>query len=117
MYCLTVTYPKSAGSFFDYDYYVEKHIPLCAEAFAAHGFMGTVLRLDQGAAPGATDLSHASIDILFNGLDNLKAALKAGGKVVSEDLGNYTDVKPVMVFSGAEVNLLDHVLVPDLPHI
>lgn len=105
MYCLTVTYPKQDGSSFDHEYYVSKHIPLCAQAFADHGFQGTVLRSEQGAAPGASDLNHASIDILFDSLENTKAALKAGGKQVSEDLKNYTDVQPVMAFSAVEVSV------------
>lgn len=103
MYCLTVTYPKREGSSFDHEYYVSKHIPLCAQAFADHGFQGTVLRSEQGAAPGASDLNHASIDILFDSLENMKAALKAGGKQVSEDLKNYTNVQPVMTFGTVEV--------------
>ena len=103
MYCLTVTYPKHEGSSFDHEYYVSKHIPLCAQAFAGHGFKGTVLRSEQGAAPGAADLNYASVDILFDSPENMSAALKAGGKQVSEDLKNYTDVQPVMTFGTVDV--------------
>jgi uncharacterized protein (TIGR02118 family) len=103
MYCLTVTYPKREGSTFDHEYYVSKHIPLCARLFADHGFQGTVLRSEQGAAPGAADQNYASVDILFDSPESMSAALKAGGKQVSEDLKNYTDVQPVMAFSAVTV--------------
>lgn len=105
MYCLTVTYPISDGSHFDQEYYVDKHIPLCAELFGPHGFRGTVLRTGQGSAPGKAELNYASIDILFDSAESMGAALQAGGKAVSADLANYTDVKPVMTFSGLEVSL------------
>ncbi len=105
MYCLTVTYPKAEGSSFDHEYYLTKHIPLCAEAFGGHGFLGTVVRERQGAAPGADDLNHASVDILFDSLENLKSALQAGGKVVTEDVPNYTNVAPAMAFGSVTVSL------------
>ena len=105
MYCLTVTYPKTDDSHFDYDYYMEKHIPLCAELFTDHGFLGTVLRTNQGNGPGSADLNYASIDILFESQEHLQGALQAGGKAVGEDVPNYTDVKPAMSFSEINVSL------------
>ncbi len=105
MYCLTVTYPKSETSHFDYDYYLEKHIPLCAEAFAGNGFLGTVLRTNQGSGPGSADLNYASIDLLFESAENLGAALQAGGQVVTADVANYTDARPTMVFSDIDLSV------------
>ena len=105
MYCLTVTYPKTEGSHFDFDYYSEKHIPLCTEAFAGNGFLGTVLRTNQGSAPGSEDLCYASIDILFESPDHLKAALQTGGQAVTADVPNYTDVQPSMAFGDIDLSV------------
>ena len=105
MYCVTVTYPKSEDTKFNHEYYVEKHIPLCAEAFAEYGFLGTVLRSGQGGAPGATDVNYASIDLLFASQAQMQQALAAAGRVVSADLANYTDAKPKMTFSAVQVSL------------
>jgi len=105
MYCLTVTYPKTEGSTFDHDYYVQKHIPLCAELFGPHGFRGTVLRSNQGAAPGGDDLTYTSVDILFDSQADLQAALQAGAAAVGADVPNYTNVKPTMTFSEVQVSL------------
>ena len=99
MYCMTVTYPRTEGSTFDMAYYKDRHIPLCAELFADHGYVGTVLRAAQGSAPGADDVNYASVDILFRDAQSLGSALKAGGKGVGDDVRNYTDVTPVMTFS------------------
>lgn len=105
MYCLTVTYPKSEGSHFDYEYYTGKHLPLCAEAFAGHGFQGSVLRTNQGSGPGSANLNYASIDLLFESQAHMGAALKAGGAAVNADVANYTDVSAKMGFSDIDVSV------------
>ena len=103
MYCLTVSYPKSDGSHFDYVYYREKHIPLCRELFSAHGLCGTVLRTNEGKGPGAADLNYATIDIMFESAEHLGAAMQSGGKAVGEDVPKYTDVQPIMSFGDIEL--------------
>jgi len=104
MYCLTVTYPKGENTHFDLDYYRDKHIPLCERLFTPHGFRGAVLRVNQGKGPGSADLNYASVDLLFDSAEQLQAALAAGGKEVTADIPNYTNVKAQMSFG--EVSLL-----------
>jgi uncharacterized protein (TIGR02118 family) len=105
MYCLTVSYPKAADSHFDYDYYREKHIPLCNELFRDHGLRGTVLRTNEGKGPGSADLNYASIDILFESAEQLGAALQSGGQSVGADVPNYTNVQPIMTFGDIELSV------------
>jgi uncharacterized protein (TIGR02118 family) len=99
MYCVTVTYPKSEGSSFNYDYYVQNHIPLCAELLAPHGYLGHVLRSNQGEAPGSDELSYASIDLLFESQQQMEAGLAETGESIIADLANYTNVNTQMSFS------------------
>lgn len=101
MYCMTVDYPREEGSQFDYDYYRDKHLPLCKELLAEHGFAGTLLRLGTGRAPGGDDLLWASVVILFESLDQMKAGLAKAGGAIGADVANYTNVKPRMSFSEA----------------
>jgi uncharacterized protein (TIGR02118 family) len=105
MYCLTVSYPKGENSTFDHEYYNDTHIPLCQRLFADHGLRGTVLRTDQGKAPGAGDLNHASIDLVFDSAEGLQAALAAGGREVTADIVNYTNAQPSMSFSAINIAL------------
>lgn len=105
MYCLTVTYPIGDDTNFDESYYRDKHMALCARLFADHGYRGSVLRTNQGQAPGAGGLSYASVDLLFDTQEQLQAALAAGGKDVSADIVNYTNAKPSMSFSEVAVDL------------
>ncbi len=107
MYCLTVTYPIGEDTRFDSDYYRDQHMPLCARLFADFGYRGSVLRTNQGKAPGSGDLNYASVDLLFDSLEQLQAALSAGGKEVSADLVNYTNAKPMMSFSEVDVEFPD----------
>ena len=103
MYCLTVVYPKDQSTRFDLEYYQNTHIPLCEKLFAEHGLSGYVLRTNEGQGPGSGDLNHASIDLLFESVEALQAALAAGGQQVSEDIANYTDATPRMSFAEAGV--------------
>ncbi len=107
MYCLTVTYPIGEDTRFDSDYYQDQHMPLCARLFADFGYRGSVLRSNQGKAPASGDLNYASVDLLFDSLDQLQAALAAGGREVSADLVNYTNAKPTMSFSEVSVDISD----------
>jgi uncharacterized protein (TIGR02118 family) len=105
MYSLTVSYPKAEGSSFDLEYYQQTHIPLCGRLFADHGYLGFVLRTDEGKGPGSADLNHASIDLIFESREQLQAALAAGGPEVTADVVNYTDARPRMSFSEMSLNI------------
>ena len=99
MYCVTVTYPKSEGSNFNYDYYVQTHIPLCAKLLAQYGYLGYVLRSKQGEAPGTDELSYASIDLIFESQQQMETGLAEAGGPIIADVANYTNVKTQMSFS------------------
>ncbi len=105
MYCMTVTYPVGEDTRFDMDYYRETHVPLCEKLFAEHGFLGSVLRMDQGSAPGKGGLNYASVDLLFASAEQMGAGLAAHGKEIGADIANYTDCTPTMTFSEVAVDL------------
>ena len=105
MYCMTVEYPKTEGSRFDYDYYRDHHMPLCSRLFADHGFRGVVLRTGGGKGPGSGDLNWVSLDLIFDSVEQLQAALAAAGQEVTADVPNYTDVRPRMSFAEIAVEL------------
>ncbi|PLW82371.1 EthD family reductase [Kineobactrum sediminis] len=106
MYCMTVEYPKTDNSTFDYDYFRDHHVPLCVHLFADHGYVGAVMRSHGGKKPGAGDLNWVAIDLLFESKDKLQEALAGGGAEVSADVPNYTNVKPHMSFSEVTLYLV-----------
>jgi len=105
MYCLTVSYPKAEGTSFDFEYYQQTHIPLCARLFGEHGYVGYTLRTEEGKGPGSGDLGYASIDLIFESREHLQAALAAGAAEVGADVANYTDTQPRMSFSEMSLNV------------
>lgn len=99
MYCLTVTYTKGDDTHFDADYYLNTHIPLCADKFGPYGFQGHVLRMAPADAPGGDAHAYAVIDLVFDSAESLGKALEAVGKPVTDDVANYTNVAPKMEFA------------------
>ncbi|MEH6584391.1 MAG: EthD family reductase [Halioglobus sp.] len=106
MECLTVTYPIGEDTTFDHEYYRDSHMPLCARLFTEHGYRGSVMRSNQGTAPGSGDLNYVSVDLLFDSKEQLGAALAAGGQEVSADVVNYTNAVPSMTFGEVAVDLV-----------
>lgn len=103
MYCLTVSYPKGEDTKFDFDYYRDTHIPLCARLLADHGYKGYVLRTEEGKGPGSGDLTYASIDLMFESAEQMQGGLAAAGAEINGDIPNYTNVKPRMSFGEIQV--------------
>ncbi len=48
MFCVTLLYPKTEGVAFDYDYYVEKHMPFAAEKLGDVCISWTVDKVSNG---------------------------------------------------------------------
>jgi len=99
MYCLTVTYPKSDETMFDFNYYENSHVPLVKEKYGPFGLQNVVYRKEGGSKPGGDNLFYASADLVFDSLDNMKAALAAAGAEISADIANYTNAKPSVSFA------------------
>jgi len=105
MYCLTVTYPLGEDTHFDHDYYHDKHMPMCAQLLADHGYLGTVVRNGPGKAPGSSDLDYVSVDLLFEDKEHLQVGLAAAGADIQGDISNYTNCRPKMTFSEVAISL------------
>ena len=102
MYILTVTYPKSAESNCDFDYFRSKHLPELGKAFKPFGLgFASVLRGEEmlgGGEPAyfvTTILSFATEEGARN------AAASDAGKALAGDITNFTNVTPVMQFNTA----------------
>jgi len=102
MYILTITYPKSADSSFDFDYFRSTHLPKVGEAFKPFGLgYASVLRGEEtlgGGEPAyfaTTILSFATEDAARNAVGS------DAGKALADDIANFTSVTPVMQFNTA----------------
>jgi len=96
MVLVTVLYPNTAGSRFDQDYYVQKHIPLVKERWSSMGLQDA--RIVRGVgAPGGGDATFQVIALLtFESQDALQKALAAHGAEIVGDVAQFTDVQPII---------------------
>ena len=100
MYILTITYPKSADSSFDFEYFRSKHLPEVGKAFKPFGLgYASVLRGEEllgGGEPAyfaTTILSFATEEGARN------AVASDEGKALADDIANFTTGTPVMQFN------------------
>ena len=102
MYILTVTYPKSKGATFDYDYFRQKHLPEVGNAFGQFGLgFASVLKGEESL--DGKDPAYFAITILsFREEQGARDAVASeGAKRLIEDIPNFTDCKPVLQFNTA----------------
>ena len=88
---LSVLYPATEGATFDHDYYREKHVSLCSEAW-----MPTRVEVDRGVDGPYV----AAVHFLFESADALQTALAGPGTAaIRADVANYTAIDPVLQIS------------------
>jgi uncharacterized protein (TIGR02118 family) len=100
MYILTITYPKSDGATFDFDYFRTKHLPEVGKAFQPFGLgYATVLRGEESVGGG--DPAYFAITILSFAMEAAarNAVASEAGKALAADIANFTTVTPVMQFN------------------
>lgn len=97
---LTVLYPKSAASYFEMDYYLQKHTPLARESFTPFGLVR--VELEEGLAGGAPDTPpayHMIASFSFNTMEELQQAVSSQAEKLKADIPNFTDSQPQMQIS------------------
>ena len=83
---LTVLYPAADGATFDY--YREKHVPLCVQTWGLDG-----AEIDRGIDGPYV----AAVHFKFTSLEALQAARASKGTAVLQaDVANYTTITPVL---------------------
>ena len=102
MYILTITYPKSEGTTFDFNHYRLKHLPEIGTTFGPFGLgYASVLRGEQSLDGG--DPAFFAIAVFsFATEEGARNAIKSdGARALSADFANFTNVTPVMQFNTA----------------
>ena len=85
---LSVLYPATEGARFDHDYYRDSHVPLAAKAWNP-----ARVEIDKGVNGPYV----AAVHFVFESNDDLQAAFGSEQTAaIMADVGNYTDVQPVI---------------------
>lgn len=99
---LNVLYPRREGARFDFDYYVNRHLPLLNELLVPMGLAGMQAHAGQAGGPGPASsyLMVASLD--FPTPEDMRRAMSVHGAAIAADAGRCTDIEP-LVQVGSEV--------------
>lgn len=90
--CVTVLYPNTPGSRFDWDYYLNTHTPKVKVVFG-DGFTITkgVASLD-----GKPPAHLCTCVIAIESLEKFSSLMAQHGAAIQADIANYTDVTPII---------------------
>ena len=97
---LSVMYPASPGSRFDWDYYLGAHLKLAHRLLDSRGLVR--IEIDRGVGsfpPGAPAPYHAVGHLFFNSMAELGAALEATAADLIADAQKYSNVPSVVQIS------------------
>ena len=97
---LSVMYPATPGSRFNWDYYLGPHLELSRKLLTPRGLVRTEIDRGLGGLPPGTPAPyHAVGHLFFRTLDDLQSALAATAAQFIADDRNYTDVPSVVQIS------------------
>jgi uncharacterized protein (TIGR02118 family) len=92
---LQVLDPVSAGTTFDYEYYMTKHLDIVGQAFGQH-IKSTLVTKGLAGGPDVPAGYHAIASIEFADQAGLDAALASAGPALA-DIPNFTNAQPQML--------------------
>lgn len=89
---LQVIYPASAGTTFDYDYYLTTHMDLVGKAWGPH-IASKLVTKGLAGGPDTPPGYHAIASMVFKDQAAFDAAMQ-GAQPLLDDIPNFTDAKP-----------------------
>jgi len=96
---VNVLYPAQAGAKFDFDYYMNTHIPLVRKLLGS-ALKGCVVEQGvAGGAPGAEATYQVMCHLKFDSVEAFQQAFGPHAETISNDIANYTSVTPVIQIS------------------
>jgi len=97
---LSVLYPATAGTSFNWDYYHTHHLALVKKLLPAFGLVR--VEFDRGVGgfpPGTPAPFHAIAHLVFNNIEDMQRAMEANAAELKADIPKYTDVQSVLQIS------------------
>jgi uncharacterized protein (TIGR02118 family) len=101
MIVLTVMYPNTAGSKFDMDYYVDKHMPLVHERLEGFGLKrsAVIKGVQAGGMAGGPAAYQVLTNLYFEDPKKMGEGMQAHGPEILGDIANFTDAQPTSQLS------------------
>lgn len=98
MFNISSIYPKKEGSKFDYEYYLNTHMPLSIEKLSnSKGYKG--VSVEHGISietPCIESSFHAMCHYYFETLEDFMLAFEPHAEELQKDIKNYTNIEPII---------------------
>ncbi|OHX12212.1 ethyl tert-butyl ether degradation protein EthD [Chromobacterium sphagni] len=99
MIAVTVVYPNRAAARFDFDYYMQQHMPMVQQLLGSALKGVQVERGLSGLEPGSPPDSLAQAQLVFESPEAFQRAFAPVAARIMDDIANYTDIQPTIQFS------------------
>lgn len=100
---VSILYPNTPGSHFDFDYYLQTHVPM-AQRLLGNSLKGlSVERGLMGTTSNSPPAYIAMCQLLFDSVEAFLEAFLPHAEVLQGDIGNYTDVEAIIQFNQIEM--------------
>lgn len=96
---ISVLYPAGDGKTFNWDYYLNKHVPLVKSALGDSVKLITIDKGISGREPGTPATYVAMFHMYFERLSAYQTAFAPHAQKVVADIPNYTNIQPVIQVS------------------
>jgi uncharacterized protein (TIGR02118 family) len=93
MVLISVMYPAGAGTRFDMDYYLKKHMPLVSERWSSQGLHGYEVIKGVATPDGTTPPFQVIALLRFESAKAFKKAAETNGPEIFGDIPNFTDTQ------------------------
>lgn len=106
MFNISSIYKKKDGYTFDFDYYLNTHMPMSIDRLSnANGFMGvSVERGIEIEEPNIESSFVAMCHYYFDTLENFMAAFMPHAEELQGDIANYTNIDPIIQINKVEIS-------------
>ena len=98
-------YPKKEGYKFDFDYYLNKHMPMSMELLSgAKGFNSVSVERGLGIEEPKIESSYVAMcHYYFESLNDFMAAFGPHAETLQGDIKNYTNIDPIIQVNEVEI--------------
>ncbi|GAB4364250.1 MAG: hypothetical protein OHK0021_08070 [Bryobacter sp.] len=93
MICVSAFYPAAGEGRFDFEYYLNRHIPLVRQLLTPLGMLR--MEADEGLGgflPGSAPNYRAIARMYFSTVEEFQHAAETAGNQIFADIPNYTDI-------------------------
>jgi uncharacterized protein (TIGR02118 family) len=101
---VSILYPNQPGGQFNFDYYLDQHMPM---TIAKLGAALKGVSVEQGMSGGAPDAPPAYValcHLLFDSVEAFQSAFTPHAALLQGDIPNYTDAVPVIQISEVKLS-------------